>query len=58
MLNTLCVVENNEGWQMLSSENKEKKFYSSYFRLVNARNFYPCLNITRYSVNIVNAPKK
>lgn len=24
MLNTLCVVENNEGWQMLSSENKEK----------------------------------
>ena len=43
---------------MLSSENKEKKIYSSYFRLVNARNFYPCLNITRYSVNIVNAPKK
>ena len=51
VLNTLCLLKNYEEWQMLSSANKgEKCCYLLYCRVVNARNFYPFFNNTRYRV--------
>ena len=52
MLSTLRVVKNNEGWQMLSSENKGKKnvVIRHTAGLSIRATFILFLNITCYSV--------